>query len=60
MQEFSLGSLKAIEVGESVDYPISMLLKVRNYCSAYGATWNRVYTTKLNRQQNVITVKRTL
>lgn len=50
--------LVALEVGDTVSFPISRLKSVRTQASELGAIYNRQFTTKTNRENQTITVKR--
>lgn len=49
-------ALVALEVGESVSFPISRLKSVRTQ----GAIYNRQFKTRTDRENHTITVKRTV
>ena len=51
--------LVALQIGETVDFPIARLKSVRTQASELGAIHNRQYTTKTDREARTITVKRT-
>ncbi len=51
-------ALVALEVGESVSFPISRLKSVRTQASELGAIYNRQFKTKTDRENQTITVKR--
>ena len=50
----------ALEVGESVSFPISRLKSVRTQASELGAIYNRQFKTRTDRENQTITVKRTV
>lgn len=50
--------LVALEVGDTASFPISRLKSVRTQASELGAIYNRQFTTKTNRENQTITVKR--
>lgn len=50
--------LVALQVGETVDFPIARLKSVRTQASELGAIFNRQFTTKTNRIAQIISVKR--
>ena len=51
-------ALVALEVGDTVTFPISRLKSVRTQASELGAIYNRQYKTQTNRENMTITVKR--
>lgn len=51
-------ALYKMEVGEAVSFPIKDLCRVRSGASAYGAQWERKYTTQLCREQHSVIVTR--
>ena len=53
-------ALVALEVGESVSFPISRLKSVRTQASELGAIYNRQFKTRTDRENHTITVKRTV
>ena len=57
-------ALVALEVGESVSFPISFpisrLKSVRTQASELGAIYNRQFKTRTDRENHTITVKRTV
>ena len=53
-------ALVALEVGESVSFPISRLKSVRTQASELGAIYNRQFKTRTDRENQTITVKRTV
>lgn len=50
--------LVALQIGETVDFPIARLKSVRTQASELGAIFNRQFTTKANRIAQIISVKR--
>ena len=50
--------LIALQIGETVDFPIARLKSVRTQASELGAIFNRQFTTKTNRIAQIISVKR--
>lgn len=50
--------LVALQIGETVDFPIARLKSVRTQASELGAIFNRQFTTKTNRIAQIISVKR--
>lgn len=50
--------LAALQIGETVDFPIARLKSVRTQASELGAIFNRQFTTKTNRIAQIISVKR--
>lgn len=54
-----LGSMKALEPGEQVTFAIAKVLSIRANASVINATrGRRSLTTKMNREEGTITVKR--
>ncbi|WP_294539098.1 hypothetical protein [uncultured Bacteroides sp.] len=51
-------ALVALQIGETVDFPIARLKSVRTQASELGAIFNRQFTTKTNRIAQIISVKR--
>ena len=49
-------ALVALEVGESVSFPISRLKSVRTQASELGAIYNRQFKTRTDREYEDITV----
>ena len=52
--------LVALEVGNAVTFPISRLKSVRTQASELGAIYNRQFKTKTDRDNQTITVTRTM
>lgn len=52
--------LVALEVGNAVTFPISRLKSVRTQASELGAIYNRQFKTKTDRENQTITVTRTM
>lgn len=52
-------ALMALEVGKEISFPIARMKSVRTQASELGAIYGRQYTTKTNRENHTITVKRT-
>ena len=50
--------LVALQIGETVDFPIARLKCVRTQASELGAIFNRQFTTRTNRIAQIISVKR--
>ncbi len=50
--------LVALQIGETVDFPIARLKSVRTQASELGAIFNRQFTTRTNRISQIISVKR--
>ena len=50
--------LVALQIGETVDFPIARLKSVRTQASELGAIFNRQFTTKTNRIAQIISVMR--
>lgn len=50
--------LVALQIGETIDFPIARLKSVRTQASELGAIFNRQFTTKTNRIAQIISVKR--
>ena len=50
--------LVALQIGETVDFPIARLKSVRTQASELGAIFNRQFTTRTNRIPQKISVKR--
>lgn len=53
-------ALVALEVGDTVTFPISRLKSVRTQASELGAIYNRQFQTRTDREKHTITVKRIL
>ena len=53
-------ALVALEVGDTVTFPISRLKSVRTQASELGAIYNRQFKTGTDREKHTITVKRIL
>ena len=53
-------ALVALEVGDTVTFPISRLKSVRTQASELGAIYNRQVKTRTDREKHTITVKRIL
>ena len=53
-------ALVALEVGDTVTFPISRLKSVRTHASELGAIYNRQFKTRTDREKHTITVKRIL
>lgn len=54
-----LTALRALEVGESVTYPISRNSYVKSCCTNFGLEWDKRFTTKVNREARTVTATRT-
>lgn len=52
--------LTALEIGDTVSFPISRLKSVRTQASELGVIYNRQFKTKTDRGKRVIIVKRIL
>ena len=52
--------LTALEIGDTVSFPISRLKSVRTQASELGVIYNRQFKTKTDRETRVIIVKRIL
>lgn len=52
-------TLKGMEVGEKVSFPLMQMKTVRVLASELGAIMERKYQTKADREARVITVTRT-
>lgn len=50
--------IKALEVGESVHFPVAKLATVKPCASNLGLSMDRRFTTAIDREQKVITVTR--
>ena len=50
--------LVALQIGETVDFPIARLKSVRTQASELGAIFNHQFTTRTNRISQIISVKR--
>lgn len=50
--------LVSLEIGASVSFPISRLKSVRTQASELGAIYNRQFKTKIDRNNQTITVTR--
>ena len=53
-------ALVALEVGDTVTFPISRLKSVRTQASELGAIYKRQFKTRTDREKHTITVKRIL
>lgn len=53
-------SLIALNVGDEISFPIEKLKSVRTQASELGAIMSRQYTTKTDRINHIINVKRIL
>ena len=53
-------ALVALEVGDTVTFPISRLKSVRTQASELGAIYNHQFKTRTDREKHTITVKRIL
>ena len=52
--------LTALEIGDTVSFPISRLKSVRTQASELGVIYNRQFKTKTDKEKRVIIVKRIL
>lgn len=52
--------LTALEIGDTVSFPITRLKSVRTQASELGVIYNRQFKTKTDREKRVIIVKRIL
>ena len=52
-------AIEALEVDEEITFPLEKLRNVRVTASDLGLILGRVYTTNANRDERVVTVKRT-
>jgi hypothetical protein len=53
-------TLVAMEIGETVSFPIIKLKSVRTQASELGAMFSRQYSTRIDRESGLIHVSRTL
>lgn len=51
-------AIKALEVGQTVVYPIEEFNSVKTICSMYGLAWDRKFKTQTDRATRTITVYR--
>lgn len=51
-------SLLNMEVGETKSFPIGQLCRVRSGASAYGAQWERKYSTAIRKEEHCVLVTR--
>lgn len=54
-----LATIRQMELGDSVTYPIERASYVRSACVSFGAEWGKKFATKTNRAERTITVTRT-
>lgn len=52
-------AIEALEVDEEITFPLEKLRNVRVTASDLGLILGRVYTTNANRDERIVTVKRT-
>jgi hypothetical protein len=52
-------TLVGLQVGETVTFPISRLKSVRTQASELGCIMNRQYSTRTDREQQIVVVART-
>lgn len=55
-----LGQFSELALGESLTVPVGRLSYVRNICTTFGMQWGKKFTTKVNRNEGVITATRTV
>lgn len=56
--KYSLAHLQSLEVGDKVVFPIEQLNTVRTQVSTYGAIWDRVFKTRMVREERTLEVVR--
>lgn len=54
-----LTTLRELEVGESVSYPISRTSYIRSVCANFGLEWDKKFKTSINREEKTVTATRT-
>jgi hypothetical protein len=52
------GMILDLDVGESIDFPMSDLQTIRTECSRSGLQYDRKFSTKTNRESRTVTVTR--
>lgn len=50
--------IRALGIDESHDFPLSQYSSVRANCYNYGVEWGKIYSTKINREAQTVTVTR--
>lgn len=50
--------IRELEPGKSISFPIQRMQTIKTTCSELGIIYCRKFKTKLNRQQEIITVTR--
>lgn len=53
------GELEPMQVGDSKEFPAVMCMTVRSMASMLSFKWNRLYTTRTDRERRVVVVTRT-
>lgn len=54
-----LASLREMEIGDSISWPMHRMSYIRSICVTFGTEWGKKFTTKLNRAERTISVTRT-
>ncbi len=54
-----LSTLRELEVGKSVTYPISRRSYVCSACTRFGMEWDKEFKTTSSRENKTVTVTRT-
>lgn len=50
--------IRELEPGKSISFPIQRMQTIKTTCYELGTIYSRKFSTKLNRQQEIITVTR--
>lgn len=58
--KYKMSYLHKLDVGEKIMFPLEQMCTVRAQASTYGAIWNRVFRTKMDRENRTILVERTM
>lgn len=56
--EAMLKSLRKMEVGQVLVFPIENRATIRTYCCEYGLEWKREYKSKTDRTSRTVSVTR--
>ena len=51
--------IRELELGKSISFPIQRMRTIKTTCSGLGVIYCRKFKTKINREEEIITVTRT-
>jgi hypothetical protein len=59
VQYYKLTHLQGMSVGDTLIFPLEQMRTIRTQASMYGAIWNRVFKTRMDRENRTLIVERT-